>query len=302
MVANAGSRGRDVRAAVRQAWLETYYWHQAAAILGEVRPLFVDLASISQSLFSVGRARQPAVLQAALELSRLDDRLLQVDTQALAARAALQQWVGEHASRPLPSRMPSWPELPDPGTLREGLAQHPAMQAAEARTLAQSHAVELAREQFKPGWMIDLGYGYRDGSLPSGEPRSDFVSLMVSVDLPLRRRHRQSQDLKAALQERRAAEQSRAELLRRLSSELQREYDRSQLLAQRIAGYEQRILVQADERAQASLAAYQSDDGQLDEVLRGYIDQLETRLAHLRLQVERAQSFAVLANLGGLSL
>jgi hypothetical protein len=34
--------------------------------------------------------------------------------------------------------------------------------------------------------------------------------------------------------------------------------------------------------------------------MRGYIDSINARVEHIRLQVDRAQSFAVLANLGGL--
>jgi len=34
--------------------------------------------------------------------------------------------------------------------------------------------------------------------------------------------------------------------------------------------------------------------------MRGYVDDLNTRLDYIRLQVERAQSYAVLANLGGI--
>ena len=55
------------------------------------------------------------------------------------------------------------------------------------------------------------------------------------------------------------------------------------------------------DHAQAALLAYQSDAGDFADVMRGYIDELNTRLDHLRLQIERAQSYAVLANLGGLS-
>ncbi len=34
--------------------------------------------------------------------------------------------------------------------------------------------------------------------------------------------------------------------------------------------------------------------------MRAYIDDLNARLEHLRLEVDRAKSYAVLANLGGL--
>jgi hypothetical protein len=51
---------------------------------------------------------------------------------------------------------------------------------------------------------------------------------------------------------------------------------------------------------QAALLAYQSDNGDFSDVMRGYIDDLNARLEHIRLQVQRSQSYAKLANLGGL--
>ena len=53
--------------------------------------------------------------------------------------------------------------------------------------------------------------------------------------------------------------------------------------------------------AAAALAAYQSDAGDFADVMRGFIDDLNTRLDYVRLQVDTAQSYAVLANLGGIS-
>ncbi len=299
--ARAELRSRDVLTAVRQAWLDAYYWTQAAALVGESRPLFDDLAAITQSLYAVGRRDQQDVLRADLELSRLDDRLLQIETQRLAAQGALQEWIGLAARRPVSAALPNWPTPPEFSALEAALAEHPDLTAAAARVTTQEHAIELAEAQFKPGWMLDFGYGYREGNLPSGEPRSDFISLMVSVDVPLFRRNRQSRDLEAALQERRAAEASQSELTRRLTSQLQREYDRWKMLSQRIALYDDTILVQADDRARAALLAYQSESGDFSDVLRGYIDQLNARLEHVRLQVERARSFAVLAHLGGIT-
>ena len=64
--------------------------------------------------------------------------------------------------------------------------------------------------------------------------------------------------------------------------------------------YETRILDQARSTAESALLAYQSDRGDFADVMRAYITALNTRIEYLRLQVERAESFAVLANLGGL--
>jgi outer membrane protein TolC len=184
--------------------------------------------------------------------------------------------------------------------LRADLLNHPALGAADARIDARRAGIDLAQEKYKPGWALDLGYGYRDGLLPNGTPRSDFVSLSVTVDLPLFRKNRQDRGLAAALSERRAADESKEQLLRRLMSQLDAEYARWQDLSRRVDLYERLILIQAEDQANAALAAYQSETGDFADVMRGFIDDLNIQLDHIRLQIERAQSYAVLANLVGL--
>jgi len=118
--------------------------------------------------------------------------------------------------------------------------------------------------------------------------------------LPCFGKNRQDRKLAAALSERSAAKYSPTALAAQLRSELDGEYARWSDLTRRLALYESRILEQSKSQAQAALLAYQSDTADFSDVMRGYIDDLNTRLEHIRLQVERAQSYAVLANLGGL--
>ncbi len=300
MSENADARGRDVLTSVRTAWLETYYWDQAHSIVSESRPFFVDLVTVTRSLYAVGSKDQQDVLRADLELSRLDDRLIDINRQRARARAALSEWVGDASSRPIAEKLPAWEQVPALEVLHSELLMHPALRAADALVDARGAAIDLAKERYKPGWALDLGYGYRDGSLPNGNPRSDFVSLSVTVDLPLFRKNRQDRGLAAALSERRAANESKDALLRRLSSQLDSEYARWTDLSRRIDLYERLILNQAKEQANAALAAYQSEAGDFSDVMRGYVDDLNTRLDHVRLQIDQAQSYAVLANLGGI--
>lgn len=300
MAENADARGRDVLTSVRNAWLEAYYWNQAYTIVTDSRPFFVDLVTITRSLYAVGTKDQQDVLRAELELSRLDDRIIDINREHARARAALSEWVGLESQRPIAEKLPAWETVPTLEAMRTNLVSHPALQAADARIDARRAGIDLAKEKYKPGWALDLGYGYRDGSLPTGTPRSDFVSLSVTVDLPLFRKNRQDRGLAAALSERRAADESKDQLLRRLTSQLDAEYARWQDLSRRVDLYERLILTQAEDQANAALAAYQSEAGDFADVMRGFIDDLNTRLDHIRLQIERAQSYAVLANLGGL--
>ncbi len=299
MTENAETRGRNVLTAARTAWLDLYYWELAHGLVLQSRPFFDDLATITRSLYAVGRKSQQDVLRAELELSRLDDRLIEMERQRARAVADLGQWIGQDAVRPVARKLPGWEQIPTLGSMQTTLAQHPMMRAADSQIEARVAGVDLANERSKSGWALDLGYSYRDGSLPSGEPRADFITLGVTVGLPFFRKKSVDSNLSAALQERSAAQSGREQTLRGLQSQLNAEYARWQDLTRRLGLYDTHILDQARNHAEAALLGYQSDQGDFSDVMRGYIDDLNTRIDHIRLQVERAQSYAVLANLGG---
>jgi len=299
-VRGAEARSRSVIEAARAAWLESFYWQSAEQVLSDSRPLFDDLFQVTQSMYAVGRNAQSDVLSAELELRRLDDRLIDARRSRTAAQGSLSQWLGADAYRPAANKLPDWEQLPSLEALQGNLAGHPALHAADARTDAGQATVGMAEEKGKPGWALDVGYGYREGLHPNGEPRSDFISLAVVIDLPLFKKNRQDRDLTAALSARRSAVSGKARIAADLRSQLNIEYASWTDLTRRLALYETDILELTRRRAEAVMLAYQSDAGDFSDVMLGQIDYVNTQLEHLRLKIERAQSYAALANLGGL--
>jgi len=297
---SADARSRDVLEAARSAWLESYYWQHVGQVLMESRPLFADLLQVTQSLYGVGRKSQSDVLRAELELRRLDDRLIEATRALSNAQGVLSEWLGPDAFRPAANKLPNWGSPPAREILLEKLASNPVLHAADAEVEARQAKIGVVEESRKPGWALDFGYGYRDGYLPSGEPRSDFVNLSVVVDLPVFRKNRHDRNLSAALSARSAAVSARAQLSARLQSQLNIEYARWAELTRRLQLYETDILELSENHAEAAVLAYQSDAGDFSDVMVGQIDHLNTRLDHIRIQVERAQSYATLAKLGGL--
>lgn len=299
-LASAESRRREVLMNVRIAWLEVYYWQHATDIVSGSRPFFADLATITRSLYAVGKNTQQDVLRAELELGRLDDRLIEIHRRHREAIAALSEWVGDDAQRNTASKLPPWQQVPGIEALRQQALEHPSVLAAQAGIAARNAGVELAEQKRRPEWSLELGYGFRDGDLPNGKPRSDFVNLSVTTQLPFFRKQRQDRSLAAALRERRAAEYEKARLTRSLASRIEAEHARWADLSRRLELFESSILEMSRDHAQAALLAYRSEAGDFADVMRAYIDELNTRLDHVRLQVERGQSYAALANLGGL--
>ena len=298
---NASTRERNVISAVRELWLDNYYWTNTQKLVEETRPFFKDLLTVTTDLYALGMKDQQDVLRAEIELSRLDDRLININKQVSQAQAKLSKWIGTNAFRPLEPTLPNWSELPSRDSLQQNLRSHPTLNAANARIKAQDANIDLAKASYKPAWAVDLGYAYRDGLLPSGQSRSDFISLGVSVDLPVFKRNRQDKKLSAAVSQRRSASDSHKELVRLLSSQVDTEYARWESLNRRIDLYKDLLLVQTNQQTELAMQAYQNNTGDFAEVMRAYIANLNTQIDFERLQIERAQSYAQLANLGGLT-
>ena len=300
MYQSADVRRRDVLTSVRKAWLNAWYWDRAHSVVTDSRPYFEDLVAVAKSMYSVGKKNRQDILLAELELSQLDERLIGIEAERAYAQATLARWIGNESQRGIATQLPAWTSIPDLPYLTEQLSMHPALQAAGARIDAREAGVRLAEERNKPGWALDLAYGYRNGYLPDGTPRSDFISLAVTVDLPIFRENRQDRRFAVALSERRAAVETREQLHRQLESQLHQELARWRDSGRRLDLYEQRILVLAEDQASAALDAYRSDTGDFADVMRGVIDRLNAQLDVVRLRSEQAQSYAVIANLGGL--
>ena len=297
---SAAARKRDVLQATRVAWFDIHYWQQAETILTESRDLFVDLLDVTRSLYATGRKSQHDVVRAELALGQHDDRVIEAVRARSAAQAALAEWIGADALRPVVSKLPGWNAPPDLSLLQSRIAGHPSVLAAAATVDASTAAVSRAEQDKKPGWALDIGYGYRDGVLPGGEARSDMITVNVSVGLPLFAENRQDREVSAALSERSAAIAARNRQVARLQSELTLQHTRWSELNRRLELYETRILGLAANQSESALLAYQSDAGDFADVVQGYIDEIDTRITHIQIQVERVKSHAALANLGGL--
>ena len=294
------ARVREVRLRVRETWLNAFLGQHSETLLDASRPLFRDLLEVTRSLYAVGRKNQQDVLRAELELGRLEDRLIEAQRLQARSRAELARWTGVTDRRPFPEALPGLPPIPDVQALTAALTHHPLLMASDARLEAQGKAVALADEQRRPGWALDLGYAYREGNLSSGEPRSDFFTVGVSFDLPVLRRRALDSSLQAALAEEDAVEFEREALRRTLEGELGVQHAQWIDLGRRIELYESGILRQAAAHAEAAKLAYQADTADFADVMRAAIDELDAKLEHLRLQVERARGQAALAYLGGL--
>lgn len=290
--AGAAARRLEVLREARLAWLELVYQEAALALTLSTRALLDDLLVVTRSRYRTGRDNLQGLLGAELERALLDDRVAAARAEREAALAGLRRWTG-----PLDGdiRLPSRAELPVPpefARLEARLVEHPLLGAASARVAAGQSGVAVARQQYKPGWMLDVSYGERSGREADGMARSDLLTAMVTLDLPLFTGQRQDRRVAASVAETDALHHARDEIHRDLQRALEQDYPRWDRLRERELGYEERILPAARHNAESALDAYRNDVTDFTTLVRAQLTDLETRLQALRTRTERLQTQA----------
>jgi outer membrane protein TolC len=261
--------------------------------------LFSQLVYITRAHYASGRVSQQDVLNASLELARLDDRSTRILSEADSNRAILMKWIGEPATLPVNSKFPLLPAPAARAAIQATLPEHPAIRVETARLEAENQSVHIAREQYKPGWSAGLEYRKRFGEDPDGDDRSDMMAAMLTVDIPLFTKNRQDKRLSASIQKASSIQLNRADKLRELKQQLDTDYANWQRLGERTELYQSQLLQASSANAQASLNAYQSGITEFTTLMRARMTDLDVHLADLRIRVDRAKAQASLLYLDG---
>lgn len=271
---------------VRKTFLDTYYQVEAIRIIRSSRTLFENLIEITETLYSSGKASKQDVLRADLELSRLDDRITQVQAKEDMARARLSRWLGATAWHTLVTRLPTLPEPPAEKQITDQLERHPEISLQTAKISTAQQAVAIAKEQYKPGWTVGAEYRKRFGDNPDGSGRADMAAVMLSVDLPIFTDKRQDRRLAASQKRAAAASLGRANSRRTLRERLALDLANKLRLNERLQRYEDRLLRQAEDNADAALKAYQSGTTDFTALIRAQITELDIHVQALKLRID----------------
>jgi outer membrane protein TolC len=300
---SAMAQARDARRKlirdVRQAYLNLYYEVVALEIVAETKKLFSKLVSITESNYAAGRVNQQDVVQASLELSRLDDRAAKIKGMEEGYRAELAQWIGERAWEPINDTFPEIPEVPFVMEANAVIKNHPSIKAKAANVNASRKSIEMARQDYKPGWSASLDYGFRSGYNPDGSSRSDFATALVNFDIPLFTSNRQDRRVTASQEKTNAAQYEMDDKLRQLKRSYEKELHLWRRLDERAVLYRDSLLASARDNTRASLQAYQSGVSEFNTLMRAQITELDVRLEDLRVRVDRASSQARLLYITG---
>lgn len=246
---------------LNRIWWELYYLDRGLETVRRNQGLLREFIEVARTKYEVGQGLQQDVLLAQLELSKLLDLELTLAGARRSERARLNALLNRPADTPvsLPATAPpALPEVPDEQTLY-GLADELRPVLAEQRKMieASETRVELAHKDYYPDFTVGAFYGLRGGNNADGSDRSDFGSIMFSMNLPIHTESRQDQQLA----QRRAEERRARHGLQRLREQVQAEisaslsqYDRSR---EQALLFRSGIIPQARQTVGSMMAGYE---------------------------------------------
>ena len=295
-------RQAKVAVTVSQLWLESYRYTETIRLIEQDRSLFDYLADVAESAYSnaLARTSQQDVIRAQVELTRLDDRLASLHQQREMTLEKLAEWLPryEGTSLQVDTEFPEVSvshgvrinDLRDSDITRT-LLDHPKLKILDQAIQINGTGVALARQKYKPQWGVNASYGYRDDD-PTGSDRSDFFSVGIRFDVPLFTGNRQDKEVQSAMALQEATKTDKVLALREMQASLDSLLSTLGRLDQRYSLYEERLLTEVHDQAEASLNAYTNDNGDFAEVMRARIAELNTNIDFLNIRIDRLKTIA----------
>src|SRR5438067_747824 len=261
--AEEGTLRRDVTTAVAAAYYRLGYAVTALETVRHQRDLLDAAVQLSTTRYATGAAPQSDPLQAKLARDRLRSEEFALESERIAALAAVNA---------LRNRAPG-DSVPvtsiDPSGLRAGappqpaadslvalaLATHPRLAARRAAVDAARRTIQVEHLGARPDFTLTLRYGYRPRAFNFNFP--DFFSAFVGLRLPIWAWRKQNRLADAARADSTGAAAGLRAAALRVSREVTETAARVQALQQRLALLVDGVLPNARGTVESVLRSYQ---------------------------------------------
>lgn len=264
------------------AYLDAYYAGESFKLTTLTEHHVHEEAEAAKARLASSGGSSQEVLQLTAARGLAQDESADVQQLQASALVALQRWVG---LRPDSLTAPALPVIPGEQAY---VTAHPVViQAQRDIDAARADATATAANR-KPNWTWQASYGQRTGF-------SDMVSIGVNIPLPVSPGERQDRETASKLALVEKAEASLEEATRMAAAEFRSLSSDAQRLAERVERYRAGVVVPAQQRTQAAVAGYRSNQIPLMTLFEARHAEVDTLRKHLNLQRDLAKVQAQLA-------
>lgn len=280
---------------VSLTWWEIYFLDRSLETVIKNKSLMRQFIKIARTKYEVGSGLQQDVLLAQLELSKLLDREIQLKSMRENRVIRLNVLMDQLPDLPmqLPTVMP-----PFSGTVasesnlyeRARLAR-PLLMQEKAVINASESRLALAEKEYYPDFMVGMAYGKRDEDT-FGRSRKDFLSVMLSINIPLYAGSKQSEAVKQRARELAKNRYSLVDTRNMVMSSISSSVTDYEQAKEQLDLYGNGILPQARQTVESMLVGYQVNEVDFLNLVGSQITLLNYELLYWKAFTEISQSAA----------
>ncbi len=274
----------EIRAKVIMAYWGLSLAYTAFDITSRNKQFWEQVVQVAETRYGVGLGQQADVLQAQVELGNYLDRLFQWRQRQETLVADLNALRSKPPTAPVerPRSLQSRPYSLKLEDLLRRAEDRPQLQALKALVAKQERAVDLARKEYYPDVTISLNYGFRENlGPPLNEKIPNMFGAKMMVNLPIWHGSKIKPMIRGEEARQKAALASHQSAWNQLAAALRDRHAKLQRLSEQIRLYEQGIIPQSRQAAEASLAAYRVGAMDFSQL---YQNQIAAFNAELQLQ------------------
>ncbi len=276
----------NVRQQTATAWLNAAYAKKAMSLQQELVGHMTHELAATQASYRGAKASASDVAQAQLMLAQTQDQLLKAQQTLQTALISLSRWtagtVTDVAGEP-PAPQSVVASLP-PDQLRE---VEPALVTASADMRVADADTAVANSNRSTNWTWNVSYLQGGGA-------SRFVSVGVSIPLPINRKNVEDRDAAEKAQLGTRARLMYEDAQRQVEADIRTQSATLASGRERITSLTGSLLPAADQRVQLAAAAYKTGTGSLADTFAARRAQLDAQLQVLDLRRDVSQTWAQL--------
>ena len=288
---------------VKAAYHEYWYLAQGIAVTKQHIKLVSNLEAVARIRFKAGAAPHSALIQAQVEIGKLDDRLRTLEALRRPIVARLNAALNRRTQLPLPwpRSLPASPAAFTDKQAMQWLSEgNPDLRRLDHLAQSEEALIRLARKNYYPD--ITLGIDYVDtdealmpDTLDSGK---DPIAAIVSLNLPIwygkyRAAGREARFRKAA------AEEDREDTGKRLESDLELTLYHFRDAERKIDLYGDTLVPKAEQSLAVAQQGFEAGSTSFIALIDAQRLLLDFQLAERRAQADRGQRLAEIEILTG---
>jgi len=290
---------------VATSWWEIFYLDKALETVEKNKVLLRQLIKVAETKYKTGQGLQQDVLLSHLEMSKVLEKELSLKAMRKQQVSMMNSLLNQSPNTPIKLPGEVSEKLPDIFSEDQlyafAKAHSPLIGKAETMVSQSESGLALAKKGYLPDFTVGVTYGDRDGDnpMPMGGERTDFVSLMLGVKVPLYAGSKQGKQVEEKSVEAQQALFARQDVQNNLFREITAEYANYFQLKEQLSLFRNGIIPQSKQTTDSMMAGYQVSQVDFLNLVRSQLSLLNYELLYWKTLASSHKSLSKLQSLVG---